>query len=155
MEEIILLFLVLIAIVPVKFWHRLERVSFTWGQVVASHNMSSAFYLQCSCCRLSNSGNGDFIHVQSSSSSYHAISTDILDPFSPHVSIVDCFRLVLRATSRIGTELLYVGSNWSSCLCSSMWRGPQEYVTYEFVPTSPAVSHMSGSSYLDSFRDGW
>ena len=40
-------------------------------------------------------------------------------------------------------------------LCSSMWRGPQDYVTYEFVPTSPAVSRMSGSSNLDSFRDGW
>ena len=31
---------------------------------------------------------------------------------------------------------------------------PQEYVTYEFVPTSLAVSLMSGSSNLDSFRDG-
>ena len=29
-------------------------------------------------------------------------------------------------------------------------RGPQEYVT-----TSPAVSHMSGLSNLDSFWDGW
>ena len=44
------------------------------------------------------------------------------------------------------SELLYVGSRWSSCLCSSMWRGPQEYITYELVPTSPAVSRMSGSS---------
>ena len=34
-----------------------------------------------------------------------------------------------------------------------LWRGPQEYVTYELVPTSPAVSRMSGSSNLDSFRD--
>ena len=47
------------------------------------------------------------------------------------------------------------GYRWSSCLCSSMWRGPQEYVTYEFVPISPAVSRMSGSSNLDSFCDGW
>ena len=62
---------------------------------------------------------------------------------------------VLKATSRIGTELLYVGSSWSSCLCTSMWRGPQEYITYELVPTSPAVSRMSGSSNFDSFRDGW
>ena len=36
-----------------------------------------------------------------------------------------------------------------------MWGGPQEYVTNEFVPTSPEVSYMSGSSNLDSFRDGW
>ena len=33
----------------------------------------------------------------------------------------------------------YIGS---SCLCSSMWRGPQEYITYEFVLTSSAVSHI-------------
>ena len=39
---------------------------------------------------------------------------------SPPLLIVHCFRQVLRATSRIGTELLYVGSSWSSCLCSSM-----------------------------------
>ena len=51
-------------------------------------------------------------------------------------------------------QLLYVDSSWSSCLCTSMWRGPQKYVTNEFIPTSPAVSHMSGSSDLDSFRDG-
>ena len=34
-------------------------------------------------------------------------------------------------------------------------KGPEEYVTYELVPASPAVSYMSGSSNLDSFRDGW
>ena len=27
-----------------------------------------------------------------------------------------------------------------------MWRSPQEYVTYEFIPTSPAVFGMSGST---------
>ena len=36
-----------------------------------------------------------------------------------------------------------------------MWRGPSEYITYEILPTSPAVSCMSGSSNLDSFHDGW
>ena len=36
-------------------------------------------------------------------------------------------------------ELLFIGSNWSSFLCSSMWRGPQVYVVYEFVPTSPTT----------------
>ena len=34
-------------------------------------------------------------------------------------------------------------------------KGSQEYITYELVPTSPAVSRMSGSSYFDSFRNGW
>ena len=31
--------------------------------------------------------------------------------------------------------------------------GPQEYITYELVTASPAVSCMSGSSSLNSFRD--
>ena len=89
------------------------------------------------------------------SSLHRDISTDILDPLSPPFSIVHCFRQVFRATSHISTELLYVGFNWSSCLCLSMWRCPQEYLTYEFVPTPPAVSRMSGLSNFDSFRDGW
>ena len=82
-------------------------------------------------------------------------NTDHLDPLSPLVSIVHRPREIFKATSCIGTELLYIDSSWSSCLYSSMWRGPQEYVAYEFVLTSPAVSRMSGSSNLDSFRDGW
>ena len=32
--------------------------------------------------------------------------------------------------------------------------GPLEYITYELIPGSPAVSCMSGSSNLDSFHDG-
>ena len=69
--------------------------------------------------------------------------------------IVHYFQQVLGSTSHIGTELLYVGLSWSYSLCSSMWRGPQEYITYDLVPTSPAISHMSGSSKFDSFSDGW
>ena len=76
------------------------------------------------------------------SSSCRTISTDIPDPLSPLFSIVHCFRQVFRVTSRIGTEMLYVGSSWSSCLCSFMWRGPQEYITYEFILTSPAAQDM-------------
>ena len=95
-----------------------------------------------------------FMFAVSSSSSGRTISTDIPDPFSPPLSIVHRFRQVFRATSCIGTELLYVGSSWTSCLCSSMWTGPLVYVAYEFVPPSPAVSRMSGSSNLNSFRDG-
>ena len=59
-----------------------------------------------------------------SSSSCRANSTDITDPLSPPLPIVHCFRQVFRATSHIGTELLYIGSSWSSCLCSTMWKGP-------------------------------
>ena len=90
-----------------------------------------------------------------SSSSCHTISTGIPDPLPPPVSIVHRSREVFKATSCIGTELLYIGSRWSSYLCSSMRRGPQEYVAYEFVLTSPAVSCMSGSPNFDSFREGW
>ena len=91
----------------------------------------------------------------SSSSSGRTNSTYIHDSFSPPLSIVYRFRQVFRDTSCIGTVLLYLGSSWSSCFCSSMWRRQQEYVLYEFVPASPAVSCISGSSDLDSFRDGW
>ena len=88
-------------------------------------------------------------------SSYcRTISTDIPDPLSQPLLIVHCFWHLLRATSRIHTELPYVGSSWSPCFCSAMWRDPKEYITYELVPTSPAVSCMSSSSNLDSFRDG-
>ena len=74
---------------------------------------------------------------------------DLPNPLSPPISIVHNPQQVLQATSCIGTELLYTGSSWSS-----MWRGPQEYIAYEFVLTFPAVSRMSGSSNLDSFPDG-
>ena len=86
---------------------------------------------------------------------YHDINTDIPDLLSPSLPIVYCFWQVFRATSCIGREQLYVGSSWSSYLCSAMWRGPQEYITYDLIPTSPAVSCMLGSFNFDSFRDGW
>ena len=67
------------------------------------------------------------------------------------------FRQVIWSASRIYTELLYACSNWSSCIFSAMWRGPQQYIIYELVPTSPAVSCMLGSSNLECFfvMGGW
>ena len=91
----------------------------------------------------------------SSSSSCWAARTNLLDRLLPPISIVHRSRQVFKATSYIDTELLYIGYSWSSCLCSSMWKGLLEYITYEFAPTSLAVSHMSGLSNLDSFNDGW
>ena len=79
----------------------------------------------------------------SSSSSCRAISTDISDPFSPPVSIVHCFRQVFKATFPIYTELLYIVSSRSSCLCLSMWRRLQVYVTYEFVLTSSFLVRLT------------
>ena len=61
---------------------------------------------------------------------------------------------IFQATFSIDTELLYIGSSWSSCLCLSMERGPQEYIAYKLVLTSPLESCMSSSSNMDNFRDG-
>ena len=63
--------------------------------------------------------------------------------------------LSLSATPHILIEQLYVGLSWLPCFCLAMWRGPHEYITFELIPTSPAVSCMSSSSDLDSFHDGW
>ena len=55
-----------------------------------------------------------YIYIYIYISLCHTITTDISDPLSPHLPIVHYFRQILRATSYIGTELLYVGSNWTS-----------------------------------------
>ena len=59
----------------------------------------------------------------SSSSSCYAIVMDIPVPLSPPLPIIHGFRQVFRAISWIYTKLLYVGSSWSSCLCSAVWKG--------------------------------
>ena len=94
-------------------------------------------------------------HYKSSSSSCHAASADLPDLLLPSVSIVHRSREVFQATSCIGTELLYIVFSWSTNVCSSVWRGPLEYIAYEFVLTSPGVSCISSSSNLDSFRGRW
>ena len=71
---------------------------------------------------------------------HHVAPSDIPNPLLPPFSIVHRSQQVLKVTSCISTELLYVGSSWPFCLCSSMWRGPQEYVTSEFILTFPTVS---------------
>ena len=96
-----------------------------------------------------------FNQYSTSSSSCCTASMDPPDPFSPFISIIHHSWEIFKATSCISTEQLYVGSSWSSCSCSSMWRGPLEYVAYEFILTSLTVSHMSGLSILNSFCDGW
>ena len=94
------------------------------------------------------------IHTSSSSSSCCAAGMDIPDPLSPLLHIIHYLWQVFRATSRILTYLLDVCSSWSSCFCSAICAGPSEYITYELIPASPVVTCMSGSSNLDSFRDG-
>ena len=43
---------------------------------------------------------------------------------------------------------------WLVIQCMSIWRDPLENVTYKFVLTSPVVSRMSCSSYLDGLQMG-
>ena len=121
-----------------------------------------SFSVQDLCLCMSDGISIEFIallmfiaYINKSSSSCHVASTDLPDTLSQPVSIVHCSWEVFKATSCIKTKLLYIGFCWSSCLCSSMWRGPQEYHAYKFVLTFPAVFCMSGSSNLDSFRDGY
>ena len=90
----------------------------------------------------------------SSSSSCRSSSTDISDPISSLFPIVHRFWQVFRVTFHILTYQLYVCSSWSSCFCLAICGGPKEYITDEFVLASPAVSCVSGSSNLYSFRDG-
>ena len=59
-----------------------------------------------------------------SSSSCRATSTDIPDSLPPLLPVVHRFWQVLRATSRILTESVYVGSSWSSWFCLAIWGGP-------------------------------
>ena len=54
---------------------------------------------------------GDVLLLSSSSSSCRVTSTDISDPLPPLLPIVHRFWQILRATSRILTELLYAGSS--------------------------------------------
>ena len=91
------------------------------------------------------------LHTSSSSSSCHAANTDLPESLSSSFTIVHCSWEVFKATYYIGTEVFYIGSSWSSCLCSSTWWGPLEHVAFEFVPTSPAMSRMSGLSNLIVF----
>ena len=94
-----------------------------------------------------------YIYI-SSSSSCRAAGADIPDRLSPFLPIIHRLRQVFWVTSRVLTQLLYVGSCRSSHSCTSMCGGPQEYIAYELVLASPAVSCVSCSSNLYSFCDG-
>ena len=110
----------------------LTAFSWHWNQGTASISSSDIHYTS------------SHIYLSSSSSSCHTASMDIPDPLSSLLYIVHRFWQVLRATSRILTELLDVGSNWSPSFCSGIWGGPYKNITHELVPASSAVSCMSG-----------
>ena len=96
----------------------------------------------------------------------------LVNKFSNHHHVVRSARISL--TLSLHVSLSFITSGRSSGLhpvsshscCMYVWAGhpafdwpyaggPQEYITYELVLASPAVSCMSGSSSLDSFRDRW
>ena len=103
----------------------------------AKFNICSTFYLVC-----------NRHHV--------VLSAQIILTLSRHLFLLSfASGRSSRLYPEISTELLYIGSSRSSWFCLSMWRGSQEYITYEFILTFPAVSHMSGLSNFDSFHTGW
>ena len=73
--------------------------------------------------------------------------------FQPLVSIVHRSLEGFQATFGNDTEMVYICSSWSSYLSSSMWRGPQEDISYDPVLSSTAVPCMSASSNFDRFCD--
>ena len=131
----------------------ITQISIRWFNVISS-TLNRWFLTLCKDAiviffRLIRQGYSNNISSSSSSSCHH-----ILGPLWPKLPIVHRHGQVFRATSHILTELLYVCSSRSSCFCSAISGSPQEYITYELVPASPAVSCISGSSNLDSSCDG-
>ena len=77
------------------------------------------------------------------SSSCHDTSTDIPDPLSPLLPIAHRIWQVLRATFRIPTELLYVGSKLVALLLLSHVRGSiGEYHLWARPCFSSSVLHV-------------
>ena len=93
------------------------------------------------------------------SSSYRATCTDFLDSLSLSHSLairlyfpsfpVGLRDYILSPHGAVVDKLLLVGQHLHVRV-----KGPLENVTYEFVLTSPTVSHMSCSFYLEGFKDG-
>ena len=81
-----------------------------------------------------------FMQTSSALSSCRIASTDLPGSHSLPFPITYRFRQIFQTTNCIGTEQLFIGSSWLSNLCSSMCTGPQEFIAYEFVSTSMAVS---------------
>ena len=96
-------------------------------------------------------GHGIYIYISSSS---HSASTDFSEFFSPSLPIIHHSWQIFQITPCVHIELLLVSSCWLANTDTSIWRGPLENVTYEFVLASLVVSCISCLSYSDGFRDG-
>ena len=78
-----------------------------------------------------------------------ALQSQIPLTLTHHPSLSSIVHHSQEATSCISTKLSHIGFSYSS-----MWRDPQDYITYEFILPSLAMSWMSVLSNMDSFRDG-
>ena len=63
-----------------------------------------------------------------------------------------------RSSGLSAQSWLYVASSWTSCLCSSMWRGPQEYISSLLLQQCPAclvrlilIVFVMGGKWLYNF----
>ena len=83
-----------------------------------------------------------FFHTSSSSSS-RATSTVIPVPLSPLLPIVRHFWQVLRVTSRILTELLYICPSWSPCFCSAYRSAALMSSSLLLQQCSPCLFHLT------------
>ena len=86
-------------------------------------------------------------HHQSSSSSCRATSTNIHDPLSPLLPMVHRFWQVLRATSRILKEQLYVGSSGWPAFARPYLRGLSVLLQIidKYILIKPIASSAEGA----------
>ena len=88
------------------------------------------------------------------SSSCRAASTGIPDPLSPLLPFHSSPPAGLQDYILCPHIVAVCRFVLVVCFCTSICGGLQEYIAYELVLASPAVSRVSGSSNLYSFRDG-
>ena len=100
------------------FWSNSELFDLSHSiiKVPLYHHQIESYLKSCYCIQIICNKNC-YLKLPSS---YHAASMDLPDPLLPPISIVHHSWKVFQATSGIGPELLYIGSSWSFCICSSM-----------------------------------
>ena len=68
---------------------------------------------------------GYWEHISINSTWFHHYHHLVMTPARATLTLCrhssSSFIVSARAKSRIFTELLYIGSSWSSCFCSAMW----------------------------------
>ena len=112
--------ILLTSIISCKNCSRSYSRSISNSNVGCSNRGKTTCSSRISSCRIRN---------ESGSSIYHHHHVALLAPISLTLSRHPSLSSIApERSSCISKELLYIGSSWSSYLCSSMWRGPQEYI---------------------------